>query len=99
MDREIPLHTRREMCAGVFSSITDKQETGCWFEDSQHIERFMSLCIWYHINALELVGGIASRLSSENPRSRMFSPCRGFPFIVGLLVPEAVERPHNRVHS
>nr|DAR09619.1 MAG TPA: hypothetical protein [Caudoviricetes sp.] len=29
----------------------------------------------------------------------MFSPCRGFPFIVGLLVPEAVESPHNRVHS
>nr|DAK24721.1 MAG TPA: hypothetical protein [Caudoviricetes sp.] len=28
----------------------------------------------------------------------MFSPCRGFPFIVGLLVPEAIERPHNRVH-
>nr|DAS46440.1 MAG TPA: hypothetical protein [Caudoviricetes sp.] len=26
-DREIPPHTRREMCAGVFSSITDKQET------------------------------------------------------------------------
>nr|DAY23291.1 MAG TPA: hypothetical protein [Caudoviricetes sp.] len=30
----------------------------------------MSLCIWYHINALESVGGIASRLASENPRSR-----------------------------
>lgn len=58
----------------------------------------MSLCIWYHINALELVGGITSRLARENPRSRMFSPCRGFPFIVGLLVPEAVERPHDRVH-
>lgn len=59
----------------------------------------MSLCIWYHINALELVGGISSRLARENPRSRMLSPCRGFPFIVGLLVPEAVESPHNRVHS
>lgn len=59
----------------------------------------MSLCICYHIKALELVGGIASRLSSENPRSRMLSPCRGFPFIVGLLVPEAVERPHDWVHS
>lgn len=58
----------------------------------------MSLCIWYHIKALELVGGIASRLASENPRSRMFSPCRGFPFIVWLLVPEAIECPHNRVH-
>ena len=57
----------------------------------------MSLCIWYHINALELVGGIASRLASENPRSRMFSPCRGFPFVVWLLVPEAVESPHDRV--
>ena len=66
--------------------------------NGKHIERFMSLCICYHINALELVGGIASRLSSENPRSRMFSPCRGFPFIVWLLVPEAIERPHNRVH-
>lgn len=78
------------MCAGYFlQSPTNRK----------HIERFMSLCIWYHINALELVGGIASLLSSENPRSRMLSPCRGFPFIVWLLVPEAVERPHNRVHS
>ena len=77
------------MCAGYFlQSPTNRKH-----------ERFMSLCIWYHINALELVGGIASRLASENPRSRMFSPCRGFPFIVWLLVPEAVERPHNRVHS
>lgn len=59
----------------------------------------MSLCICYHINALELVGGIVSHLANENPRSRMFSPCRGFPFIVWLLVPEAVENPHNRVHS
>ena len=86
------------MCGGI-PSITDKQETRCWFEDSQHIEMFMSCCIWYPINALELVGGIASPLASENPRSRMFSPCRGFPFIVGLLVPEAVESPHDRVHS
>lgn len=86
------------MCGGI-PSIADKQETRCWFEDSQHIERFMSLCILYHINALELVGGIANHLASENPRSRMFSPCRGFPFIVWLLVPEAIERPHNRVHS
>nr|DAM33631.1 MAG TPA: hypothetical protein [Caudoviricetes sp.]DAR75866.1 MAG TPA: hypothetical protein [Caudoviricetes sp.]DAX80104.1 MAG TPA: hypothetical protein [Caudoviricetes sp.] len=30
----------------------------------------------------------------------MFSPCRGFPFYVCLgLVPEAIERPHDRVHS
>lgn len=58
----------------------------------------MSLCIWYHINALELVGGIASLLASENPRSRMLSPCRGFPFTLVLLVPEAIERPHDWVH-
>lgn len=76
------------MCGVFLQSPTNRK----------HIERFMSLCIHYHINALELVGGIASRLASENPRSRIFSPCRGFPFIVGLLAPEAVESPHNRVH-
>ena len=64
-----------------------------------NIERFMSLCIWYHITALELVGGIASPWLAKTPGLGCSVLAGGFPFYVCLgLVPEAIERPHKRVH-